>query len=261
VLAVLLFVLGIVGQGQAQRSPELTEIDAWLVRDMQMSSQFAVADKLGYFQAEGVKVNPRWYINGPELPSMWGAGNIHLGTATATMVVPIAANGPGDLQHRPAERHRGSQQIVLGKKGQENRPRAEGPREAEDRHAERRLARPWPSRTWRRTPGVDFNKLQFVNLAPPDAIIALAKGDVDAIAVWMPWAANAVKQAGGKVYFTGNRSYIPARKARWTGCTCTAGVVCERRHGEEETPQHVERRSCARSTRPRRRSTPTARPP
>src|SRR2546430_3408272 len=29
----------------------------------------------------------------PDLPSMWGAGNIHLGTATATMVVPIAAAG------------------------------------------------------------------------------------------------------------------------------------------------------------------------
>ena len=42
------------------QKPEVAEIDAWLVRDLQMSSQFAVADKMGYFQAEGVKVNPRW---------------------------------------------------------------------------------------------------------------------------------------------------------------------------------------------------------
>src|SRR5207244_4143750 len=125
-------VVGCVGVASAQK-PEVTEIDAWLVRDMQMSSQFAVADKLGYFQAEGIKVNPRWYINGPELPSMWGAGNIHLATATATMVVPIA--------------------------------------------------------------------------------------------VWRPWAANAVKQAGGKVYFTGNKSFIPGKEGQVDWLHVHAGVV------------------------------------
>ena len=89
VLAVLLTVATLAGNALAQGKLELTEIDAWLVRDAQMSSQFAVADALGYFKAEGIKVNPRWYIAGTDLPSMWGAGNIHLGTATATMVVPI----------------------------------------------------------------------------------------------------------------------------------------------------------------------------
>src|SRR5439155_352817 len=91
VLAALL-VLGHAGGALAQR-PELSEVDAWLVRDAQMSAQFAVADALGYFKEQGVKVSPRWYIAGTDLPSMWGAGNIHLGTATATMVVPIAAAG------------------------------------------------------------------------------------------------------------------------------------------------------------------------
>jgi NitT/TauT family transport system substrate-binding protein len=223
VLAVLLFVLGVVGQGQAQK-PELTEIDAWLVRDMQMSSQFAVADKLGYFQAEGVKVNPRWYINGPELPSMWGAGNIHLGTATATMVVPIAANGQAIYNIAPQSDIAGAQQIVLGKKGQEI---VRAPKDLE----KLKIGMPKGAsltmaiQNMAKDTGVDFNKLQFVNLAPPDAIIALAKGDVDAIAVWMPWAANAVKQAGGKVYFTGNRSYIPGKEGQVDWLHVHAGVV------------------------------------
>ena len=223
VLAVLLFVLGIVGQGQAQK-PELAEIDAWLVRDMQMSSQFAVADKLGYFQAEGVKVNPRWYINGPELPSMWGAGNIHLGTATATMVVPIAANGQAIYNIAPQSDIAGAQQIVLGKKGQEI---VRSPKDLE----KLKIGMPKGAsltmaiQNMAKDTGVDFNKLQFVNLAPPDAIIALAKGDVDAIAVWMPWAANAVKQAGGKVYFTGNRSYIPGKEGQVDWLHVHAGVV------------------------------------
>src|SRR3989442_9476460 len=118
-LALLISFLALTGDALAQGKPELTEIDAWLVRDAQMSSQFAVADQLGYFKAEGVKVNPRWYIAGTDLPSMWGAGNIHLGTATATMVVPIAASGQAIYNIPPQSAIAGAQQIILGKRGQE----------------------------------------------------------------------------------------------------------------------------------------------
>src|SRR5512145_1756307 len=117
--AVLIAFLAVTDAALAQGKPELTEVDAWLVRDAQMSSQFAVADQLGYFKAEGIKVNPRWYIAGTDLPSMWGAGNIHLGTATATMVVPIAAAGQTIYNIAPQSDIGGVQQIILGKKGQE----------------------------------------------------------------------------------------------------------------------------------------------
>ena len=90
--------------------------------------------------------------------------------------------------------------------------------------------------------GVDFNKITFVNLAPPDAIIALAKGDVDAVALWLPWALNAVKQAGGKVYFTGNRSFIPGKEGQVDWLHVHAGRGDHWRHGEEE-PQHPEGRA------------------
>ena len=66
-LALLISLVALTGDAFAQK-PELAEIDAWLVRDAQMSSQFAVAEALGYFKAEGVKVNPRWYIAGTDLP-------------------------------------------------------------------------------------------------------------------------------------------------------------------------------------------------
>src|SRR5918995_2469349 len=118
-LTILVSLLVLSGDALAQGKLELTEVDAWLVRDAQMSSQFAVAEALGYFKAEGVKVNPRWYIAGTDLPSMWGAGNIHLGTATATMVVPIAASGQAIYNIAPQSDIAGTQQIVLGKKGQE----------------------------------------------------------------------------------------------------------------------------------------------
>jgi len=223
-LTILVAIFALTGDALAQGKLELTEVDAWLVRDAQMSSQFAVAEALGYFKAEGIKVNPRWYIAGTDLPSMWGAGNIHLGTATATMVVPIAASGQAIYNIAPQSDIAGTQQIVLGKKGQEivrspkdlEKVKIGMPKGASVTMAIQAMAR---------DTGVDFSKIQFVNLAPPDAVTALAKGDIDAMAGWAPWVFNAVKQAGGKVYFTGNRSMIPGKEGQVDWLHVHAGVI------------------------------------
>jgi len=222
-LAVLTLVATLTGPALAQK-PEVAEVDAWLVRDAQMSSQFAVADALGFFKAEGIKINPRWYIAGTDLPSMWGAGNIHLGTATATMVVPIAASGQTIYNIAPQSDIAGTQQIVLGKKGQEivrspkdfEKIKIGMPKGASVTMAIQAMARDH---------GIDFNKIQFVNLSPPDAVTALAKGDIDAMAGWAPWVFNAVKQGGGKVYFTGNKSMIPGKEGQVDWLHVHAGVV------------------------------------
>ncbi len=226
-LGMLLTVLVLAGSAltaSAQGKPELTEVDAWLVRDPQMSAQFAVADQMGYFREQGIKVNPRWYIAGTDLPSMWGAGNIHLGTATATMVVPIAAAGQAIYNIAPQSDIGGTQQVVLGKKGQEivrtpkdfEKLKVGMPKGASVTMAIQHFAK---------DNGVDFSKIQFVNLSPPDAVTALAKGDIDAMAAWAPWVLNAVKQGGGKVYFTGNRSYIPGKEGQVDWLYVHAGVV------------------------------------
>ena len=219
----LLLVLPGASATLAQGKPEVTEIDAWLVRDPQMSAQFAVADQMGYFKEQGIKVNPRWYIAGTDLPSMWGAGNIHLGTATATMVVPIAASGQAIYSIAPQSDIAGTQQIVLGKKAQEL---VRSPKDFEKlkigmpKGASVTLA----IESMAKETGVDFSKIQFVNLSPPDSVTALAKGDIDAMAGWAPWVFTAVKN-GGKVYFTGNRSHIPGKDGQVDWLLVHAGVV------------------------------------
>lgn len=208
--------------GLTQGTPELAEVDAWLVRDPQMSSQFAVADQLGYFKAEGIKVNIRWYLSGTDLPSMWGAGNIHLGTATATMVVPIAASGQSIYNIAPQSDVAGTQQFVLGPRAKVSSPKdLETLKIGMAKGASITMA----IEAMAKETGVDFEKLQFINLAPPDQVTALAKGDIDAMAAWAPWVINAVKQAKGKVYFTGNQSYIPGKEGSVDWLLVHAGVV------------------------------------
>jgi len=219
----VLIALGSATDVLAQK-PELTEVDAWLVRDPQMSAQFAVADQLGYFKQEGLKVNIRWYIAGTDLPSMWGAGNVHLGTAPATMVVPIAASGQTIYNIAPQSDIAGVQQVILGKKGQEivkspkdfEKLKVGMPKGASVTMAIQNMAK---------ANGVDFTKIQFVNLSPPDAITALAKGDIDAMAAWAPWTFRAVKEAGGKLYFTGSRSHIPGKEGPVDWLQVHAGVI------------------------------------
>jgi sulfonate transport system substrate-binding protein len=48
-----------------------------------------------------------------------------------------------------------------------------------------------------RQAGVADDKYNLVNLAPPNMIATLRGGDVDAIAVWEPWATGAVKAVSG----------------------------------------------------------------
>src|SRR5216117_840586 len=225
VLIAVLTALAALGAADAiAQKPEVSEIDAWLVRDPQMSAQFAVADQLGYFKQEGLKINIRWYIAGTDLPSMWGAGNIHLGTATATMVVPIAASGQTIYNIAPQSDIAGVQQVVLGKKAQEivkspkdlEKLKIGMPKGASVTMAIQHMAQ---------ANGVDFNRIQFVNLSPPDAITALAKGDIDAMAAWAPWTFRAVKDAGGKLYFTGSRSNIPGKEGPVEWLQVHAGVV------------------------------------
>src|SRR3989442_4430616 len=177
----------------AQARLEMTEVDAWLVRAPEMSSQFSVADQMGYFKAEGLKINPRWSIAGTGLPAMWGAGNIPLGTATATMVVPIAASGQAIYNIAPQSDIAGAQQIILGKRGQEivrspkdlEKIKIGMPKGASVTMALQAMAK---------DTGVDFSKLQFVNLAPPDCVTALATRDIDAMTRWAPSGVHAVKQ-------------------------------------------------------------------
>ena len=64
-----------------------------------------------------------------------------------------------------------------------------------------------------------------MNLSPPDAVTALAKGDIDAMAAWAPWTFRAVKEAGGKLYFTGSRSYIPGKEGPVDWLHVHAGIV------------------------------------
>lgn len=59
--------------------------------------------------------------------------------------------------------------------------------------------------------GVDFNKINLVNLQASDMLASLESGDIDFFAAWEPWGIKA-EDFGGKYLFTGTKSYLPENK-------------------------------------------------
>lgn len=56
--------------------------------------------------------------------------------------------------------------------------------------------------------GVDFDKIQLVNLQASDMLASLESGDIDLFAAWEPWGIKA-EAFGGHYLFTGTKSYLP----------------------------------------------------
>jgi NitT/TauT family transport system substrate-binding protein len=76
--------------------------------------------------------------------------------------------------------------------------------------------------------GVDVSKINFVNLSPVDAIFAMDRGDVDAVAFWEPYVTKAVL-SGGTFLFSGTQSNLPEKKgaAEWMSAHTTIQVTDE----------------------------------
>jgi len=76
--------------------------------------------------------------------------------------------------------------------------------------------------------GVDVSKIDFVNLSPVDAIFAMERGDVDAVAFWEPYVTKAVL-AGGTFLFSGTQSNLPEKQgaAEWMSAHTTIQVTDE----------------------------------
>ena len=74
--------------------------------------------------------------------------------------------------------------------------------------------------------GVDAKKIKYVNLAPSDAIAALQKGDIDAMACWEPFITKAI-QGGGHFLFSGTKSDLPDKKGdvKWMSVHTTIQVT------------------------------------
>lgn len=189
---------------EASKDTSSTEIVAYGVIDPQISAQQIIADKKGYFKEEGLNISNKFIQSGGDMSSLISGGSAQVSFESPYTDIALAANGVGIKIVAPMANIGNTQAVVAGKNANiVNGKDLEGKKVGIPAGAGVMIA----IRNMCNELNVDINKIQFVTLSPSDAIAALEKGDIDAMACWEPWICNA-QNNGGKLLFSGLKSYL-----------------------------------------------------
>lgn len=201
-------------------TPKLTLVG---VRDAQISSQQIIADKLGYFKEEGLDVESQLIESGPDIGPMVAGGSAPVSIQTNFMDIILTSSGIDVKIVAPLAQIAGTQAVV-GSKDLElaSAKDLEGKTIGIPSGADVVIA----INNMGEELGVDVSKIKFVNLAPSDAVVALEKGDIDALAAWEPFITKAI-QGGGKFLFSGTQSALPEKQGpvEWMSVHTTIQVT------------------------------------
>ncbi|QYR24180.1 ABC transporter substrate-binding protein [Paenibacillus sp. sptzw28] len=208
---------------ESAAKPETVKLTLVGVRDAQISSQQIIADKLGYFKEEGLDVTSQLIESGPDIGPMVAGGSAPVSIQTNFMDIILKSNNVGVKIVAPLAQIAGTQAVVGGKNLKLTSAKdLEGktigiPSGADVMIAINNMAKEL---------GVDAKKIKYVNLAPSDALTALQKGDIDAMAAWEPFITKAI-QSGGHFLFSGTKSELPDKKGdvKWMSVHTTMQVT------------------------------------
>jgi ABC-type nitrate/sulfonate/bicarbonate transport systems, periplasmic components len=209
--------------GEGGTDLETKELTLVGVRDAQISSQQIIADKLGYFKEEGLEVTSQLIESGPDIGPMVAGGSAPVSIQTNFMDIILKSTDIPVKIISPLAQIAGTQAVVGAKDLELTSAKdLEGktigiPSGADVMIAINNMAEEL---------GVDASKIKYVNLAPSDAVVALEKGDIDAMAAWEPFITKAI-QGGGKFLFSGTKSELPDKQGdvEWMSVHTTIQVT------------------------------------
>jgi NitT/TauT family transport system substrate-binding protein len=185
--------------------PEMKDVTLVGVRDAQISSQQIIADKLGYFKAEGLNLTSQLIESGPDIGPMVAGGSAPFSIQTNFMDIILKSTDIPVKIVAPLAQIAGTQAVVGSSKlVLKSSKDLEGKTIGIPNGADVKIA----ITNMGKELGVDVSKIKFVNLAPSDAVVALGKGDIDALAAWEPFITKAIA-SGGKFLFSGTKAALP----------------------------------------------------
>ncbi|XEC93193.1 ABC transporter substrate-binding protein [Paenibacillus tarimensis] len=185
--------------------PETKKLTLVGVRDAQISSQQIIADKLGYFKEEGLEVTSQLIESGPDIGPMVAGGSAPISIQTNFMDIILKSSNIPVKIVAPLAQIAGTQAVVgSAALNLTSAKDLEGKTIGIPSGADVKIA----IDNMGKELGVDVSKIKYVNLAPSDAVVALQKGDIDAMAAWEPFITKAI-QTGGKFLFSGTKSELP----------------------------------------------------
>jgi NitT/TauT family transport system substrate-binding protein len=218
-----------VGSPAQAQAPEVKQVEIWAVRDPQEAAAIALAKELGYYNDVGLDATIKWIVSGTDMPSLVASGQINFAGESVSTAAILRDKGIDVRFVMPTANIAGTQCVVLGPNTKIKSPKdLEGKKIGMAAGSGVAIAIGNMAKQY----SVDYTKLIFVNLQPPDQAPALARGDIDAMAVWQPWVLAGLS-LGGKLYFSGNKSYVEAteKPVNWmyldSGLNVPAGYLAK----------------------------------
>ncbi|MBL6456504.1 ABC transporter substrate-binding protein [Belnapia sp. T6] len=195
----------------AHAAPEEREFEMLGVRDPQLGMQLAVAEHFGLFREEGINITFRWQSSGGDVLTVMGSG-FPIGVGSVFGQIALASQGmPVKILTGLADIS-DTQGIALGPK-----VKITDPRELEGKRFAFTQGNNGPVMFQKlaQRHGFDASKVQLINMAPSEGVIAAAKGDVDGLQSWQPFLYRLTTMGGtlfataAATHFTGQKLVLP----------------------------------------------------
>jgi ABC-type nitrate/sulfonate/bicarbonate transport system substrate-binding protein len=202
--------LSVVGPSRAQ-APEVDKLSMSIGVDLPFLVHIVAKEK-GWFQEAGFKtVEFKTFISGNLAGEALLADQIQLWTPGNLPPISMAHNGiPVVILGTNAVSH-GLEKLVVRKDAKVEKP--------EDLYKVK-LGLLLSSTSGAmlgniaKTYNLDMNKIQAVNLAPPEAMASLANNEIQGIIFWEPWPYKALHELDTKLVHTGTKSYFGQTEGR-----------------------------------------------
>lgn len=198
------FVVGALLAAPLSVNAEETSFTIGTARDLQLGAQIGMAKHKGFFEEEGLDITVAYFGSGAEMTSAMAAGQMHVGSfGDFPSVAMIAADLPVKIVAVQAEIS-GTQQIVV----------REGITQPADLKGKKLgLLVGSSAESLLRSTLSHFNvpadSVELINMRPPEQVAALARGDIDGLAVWQPHVLRAKNQANGHAMLSALESFVP----------------------------------------------------
>jgi NitT/TauT family transport system substrate-binding protein len=192
----------------SDEEPEIKELTIVGGLDAQTSAQLLIAEELGYFEEEGIKVNSHLIQNSVDIGPMIAGGSAPVSFEANITDIILAASNVDVSIVAPMAQIAGTQGLVKNSDTVINSAKdLEGMTIGMQNGAGVQIA----IKNMAKDLGVDIEKLEFINLAPNEQISALEHGDIDVMAAWEPFITKSINM-GNELLFTGKVSNIPEKQ-------------------------------------------------
>lgn len=187
---------------------ETPDITIYGVNDPQISAALIMADKLGYFEEEGLNVTLQLFTGMDPIGAALSSGEAMIATTNNYEPILWVDKGAEIKVVAPLCNMAGTQAAALA-------PGVEisSAKDLENLAIGLQAGSPVTIcfKNMCKELGVDYDSLNFVNLQPADQFSAMESGDIQVLSAWEPWITQTIN-AGGTFLLSGTEANFPEKQ-------------------------------------------------